>query len=53
MSVNISQDERVAITMAELVHYALCWDEPMNGDRINDFTNSFKKELKQLNGENK
>jgi len=34
MSVNISQDERVAKTMAELVHYALCWEESMDGDRV-------------------
>lgn len=41
----------VAKSCAELVHYALNWEEPMTGDDIKLFVNRLELELKELNGE--
>ncbi len=47
----MKQIEQVAKACAELVHYALSWEEPMNGDDIKLFIDTLAKELKELNGE--
>jgi len=42
---------KVAQQAALLVHYAMNWDEPMNGDDIEIFCEILKTELQELNGD--
>ena len=46
------QLEKVGKSAAEMIHYSMNWDEPMNGDDIETLVNAFKKEIKELNGVN-
>lgn len=46
------QIEEVAKQTALLIHYAMNWEEPMNGDDIALFCGILKRELKELNGDN-
>jgi hypothetical protein len=46
---NINQYKQVGKTLAELVHYSLAWEEPLNGDNIEDIVSYFKEELQELN----
>ena len=48
---NINQFKQVGKSLAELVHYSMAWEEPLNGDNIDDIVSEFKKEFMELNGE--
>ena len=45
------QIENVARSLAEHLHYSICWSEPMNGDDIEYLVETLNKELKYLNGD--
>jgi hypothetical protein len=42
---------KIGITLAELVHYSIAWDESLNGDDVDIISKKFEQELKELNGE--
>jgi len=46
-----NQNQTTGKTLALLIFYSLCWEEPLNGDDIEEISGSFKDELKQLCGE--
>lgn len=48
---NKEQLQNVAIYLANSVHCALAWEESLNMDEIDCLCKEFRKELKQLNGE--
>lgn len=47
----MKQIEQVAKACAELVHYALSWEESMSKEHIELFVETLANELKELNGE--
>ena len=51
MATLINQNERVGKSLTEMLHYAMAWDEALNGDDIKEIMRVFRKELKELNGE--
>jgi len=47
----INQYAEVGKSLAELIHYTMAWDEPLNGYNIEEITKYFETELKILNGD--
>lgn len=46
-----NQAEEVGKAAAQMVHYAMAWNEALDGDAVQDVVRVFDKELSSLNGE--
>ena len=46
------QKNKIGQTLAMLLHNTIGWEEPLNGDDIQDIIIRFTEDLNELNGEN-